>query len=265
MANEANAPAEAQSPAELRDEDYRSFCAALESSARGRDFLAEYARRNRHADTQMLLGALDRLEAQMRADGSALERLRDELRMLLIAIRLSRPGIAAASPQAKTAKLADLLDMMERRIDAIAEGKSADVKEPEVPPAEQPAAASLAIVPPLDEPELPIPSPAGAQPPAIALVQAPEKWLPDFSDNPAQIIHSKPASLAAFMPEITFGDEPPPVLGPSASPPMPPAAAPAAAATPAIEDPAKPATLPRSDAIAAIMALTEAERIALFT
>jgi hypothetical protein len=261
MANEANAPADAQSPAELRDEDYRSFCAALESSARGRDFLAEYARRNRHADTQMLLGALDRLEAQMRADGSALERLRDELRMLLIAIRLSRPGIAAAGPQAKTAKLADLLDMMERRIDAIAEGKSADGKVADVaPPAELPAASSLAIVPPLDEPELPIPSPAGAQPPAIALVQAPEKWLPDFSDDPAQIIHSKPASSAAFMPEITFGDAPPPVLGPSAAAPMPPVAA-----TPTIEEPPQPAAPPRSDAIAAIMALSEAERIALFT
>ena len=32
-------------------------------TARGRWFLAEYARRNRHADTTMLLKALDRIDA----------------------------------------------------------------------------------------------------------------------------------------------------------------------------------------------------------
>ena len=97
------------------------FCAALSASARGRAFLAEYARRNRNADTEVLLAALDRLEARLRADASAVQRLRDDLRMLLIAIRLARPEIDTASASAKTAKLASLLDLLERRIETMAE------------------------------------------------------------------------------------------------------------------------------------------------
>ena len=75
----------------------------------------------------MLLAALNRLEALMRADGTALERLRDELRLLLIAIRLARPDIDAASPLTKAAKLASLLDLMQRRIDAMVETKAVDL------------------------------------------------------------------------------------------------------------------------------------------
>ena len=105
------------------DDDYRSFCVALSERARGRNFLAEFAKRNRHADTEMLLAGIDRLEALMRAEGAALERLRDELRVLLITIRLARPDIGAASPPDKTAKLASLLDMLEQRIDGMVEVK----------------------------------------------------------------------------------------------------------------------------------------------
>ncbi len=157
-------------PSRLGEDDYRSLCAAIESSARGRDFLAEFARRNRHADTEMLVGALDRLETLMRAEGTALERLRDELRLLLIAIRLARPEIEAAGPLTKAAKLASLLNLLERRIDAMAENKPAEA----APAAEDtaPAPAPLTIVPRPDEPELPIPQPAAAAPPSIALVQA---------------------------------------------------------------------------------------------
>src|SRR5471032_1999570 len=102
------------------EDDYRSFCAALSESARGRDFLAEFARRNRNADTELLLAALDRLEAKINAEDTALERLRDELRVLLIAVRLARPDVDAADPPAKAAKLASLLEMLDRRIDALA-------------------------------------------------------------------------------------------------------------------------------------------------
>ncbi|HET9902945.1 MAG TPA: hypothetical protein VFQ27_04510 [Xanthobacteraceae bacterium] len=46
----------------LTDADYEAIAAAVMETARGRWFLAEYSRRNRHADTDMLLGALQRLE-----------------------------------------------------------------------------------------------------------------------------------------------------------------------------------------------------------
>lgn len=152
----------------LREEDYRTFCAALESTQRGRDFLVEYARRNRNADTEMLLDSLDRIETMMRAEGAARDRLQDELRVLLIAIRLARPDINSATALTKAARLVDLLDMMERRIDAMVENK-------DLPPITEeplPAFAALSVVPHPDEPELPIPSFASMlPPPPIALVQ----------------------------------------------------------------------------------------------
>ncbi len=151
----------------LREEDYRTFCAALESTQRGRDFLVEYARRNRNADTEMLLDSLDRIENMMRAEGAARDRLQDELRVLLIAIRLARPDINSATALTKAARLVDLLDMMERRIDAMVENK-------DLPPITEeplPVPAALSVVPRPDEPELPIPSFASVQPPPIALVQ----------------------------------------------------------------------------------------------
>ena len=173
----------------LREEDYRTFCAALESTQRGRDFLAEYGRRNRNADTEILLDSLDRIEGMMRTEGAARDRLQDELRVLLIAIRLARPDINSATALTKAARLVDLLDMMERRIDAMVENKDL------LPITEEPlpAPTALSVVPRPDEPELPIPSFASMQPPPpIALVQEvtvqelPQQELPK-PETPKQI------------------------------------------------------------------------------
>jgi hypothetical protein len=51
------------SPAPAAQGDYDSICAALMQTERGRWFLQEYARRNRSADTQILLAAIERIEA----------------------------------------------------------------------------------------------------------------------------------------------------------------------------------------------------------
>ena len=200
------------------DDDYRSFFAALSESARGRNFLAELAKRNRHADTEMLLAGFGRLEALMRTEGTALERLRDELRVLLIAIRLARPDIDATSQPDKMAKLASLLDLLERRIDGMVEGKAANT----VPRGDEPGPATLTVVPVSDEPELPIPSPAGTQP-AIALVRNDEV-------SNETVIRSTQLDPTVIEPVVTV----------------------------------KP-TRPPANSLAAIMALSEAERIALFT
>ena len=130
MPNEPLALAMRPPPDAPSEDDYQALCAALSESARGRAFLAEYARRNRHADTETLLAAIERLEAHLRADASAVQRLRDDLRMLLIAIRLARPEIDAAGPAAKAAKLTALLDLLERRIDAMAECRPAELAPP---------------------------------------------------------------------------------------------------------------------------------------
>jgi hypothetical protein len=217
------------------EDEYRSLCAALETSARGRAFLSEYARRNRNADTEIVLAALDRLAAQMRSDAAAVEHMRAELRMLLIAIRLARPDIDAGRPPGKVAMLTALVDLLERRIDALFDNKAASGQARPDEPAET-ARPQLSVVPPPDEPELPIPSPLGAQPPAIAVV------------HEAQ---ANRASGAAIMPEVNVFDSAPPVTAKTVAKPA------AAKAEPPPADRLRP--------LAAIMALTEDERLALFT
>jgi hypothetical protein len=74
MSNEAQALA-GESPGESTDDsEYKAFLTVLASSARGRAFLAEHARRARQADTEMLLAALARIEetlAEQRAQAAA--------------------------------------------------------------------------------------------------------------------------------------------------------------------------------------------------
>ncbi|HEV7259789.1 MAG TPA: hypothetical protein VGN82_18550 [Bosea sp. (in: a-proteobacteria)] len=53
---------EARSLTPLSETDYEAIEAAVMETARGRWFMAEYARRNRQADTQQLLGAINRIE-----------------------------------------------------------------------------------------------------------------------------------------------------------------------------------------------------------
>lgn len=63
MANEAQAFA--GEPQDAGSSEYEAFLAVLSSSARGRAFLTEHARRSRQADTDMLLEALSRIEAML--------------------------------------------------------------------------------------------------------------------------------------------------------------------------------------------------------
>jgi hypothetical protein len=52
----------------MPNEDYEAIEAAVMETARGRWFLTEFARRNRTADTQVLLEAIARLEDQIGGD-----------------------------------------------------------------------------------------------------------------------------------------------------------------------------------------------------
>src|SRR5947209_381790 len=49
-------------PRSADESDYETICAAVMESGRGRWFLEEYARRNRQADTALVLAAINRLE-----------------------------------------------------------------------------------------------------------------------------------------------------------------------------------------------------------
>jgi hypothetical protein len=248
MANEPQALM--RPPETLGEADYRAFCAALQASERGRAFLTEYARRNRHADTQVLLAALDRIEARIRADGAALARLRDELRLLVAAIRVTRAGTERGNAE----KLASLLALLERRIAALIAEPAADAAPTDVPAQAAPRAFSVVPVP--DEPELPIPSPAASLPPAIVLVQRPE------TDETIAA-----AANARLLPEVTVFDaasaprEPP--SAPEIAKPFEPIAFARKTDVAPKPEPARPPD--KMTALMALLALSEDERLALFT
>src|SRR5437868_998107 len=51
--------------------DYEAICGAFMETARGRWFLGEYAKRNRNADTRMVLDAVERIEATLASQKTA--------------------------------------------------------------------------------------------------------------------------------------------------------------------------------------------------
>src|SRR5262245_29761206 len=90
-------------PPALSEADYDAIEDAVMETMRGRWFLAEYARRNRHADTTMLLTALDRIEAAMRDERSvqSVDQFRFDLVEMAKAIARTKADIAAIKPDAE--------------------------------------------------------------------------------------------------------------------------------------------------------------------
>jgi hypothetical protein len=84
----------------ISEADYGAIEAAVLETARGRWFLREFARRNRTADTLVLLDAMSRLEQAVAAERSAqdLDRLRFDLVEMAKAIALTKTEIAALHP-----------------------------------------------------------------------------------------------------------------------------------------------------------------------
>ena len=89
-------------PAPLSEVDYEQIEGAVMETARGRWFLAEYARRNRNADTTMLLKALDRNEASIGGKPSVepVDRIRFDLIEMSKAISRTKAEIASIKPDA---------------------------------------------------------------------------------------------------------------------------------------------------------------------
>jgi len=71
------------------EDDYDLICATMMGSGRGRWFLDEYARRNRNADTALVLAAIERLEQAIKESsgsqraGEATVQLADSLKALV--------------------------------------------------------------------------------------------------------------------------------------------------------------------------------------
>ena len=88
-------------PSELSSADYDAIEQAVMETARGRWFLAEYARRNRHSDTVAVLDAIGRLESAVAAPRTSpdIERVRMDIREMAHAIARTKAEIAAIKPE----------------------------------------------------------------------------------------------------------------------------------------------------------------------
>ena len=103
MAEEAFALSPISARAALpSEEDYAAISAAFMETSRGRWFLGEYAKRNRNADTRMVLDAVARIEDSLSAQRQAAQAaIRDE--QLAQALDALRGAIEAARASAITA------------------------------------------------------------------------------------------------------------------------------------------------------------------
>jgi hypothetical protein len=72
MADDAQALSPLSSTSPASDADYDVIYAAVMETGRGRWFLQEYARRNRNADTEVLLSTLDRIEETIRSERASI-------------------------------------------------------------------------------------------------------------------------------------------------------------------------------------------------
>ena len=80
--------------AQPSEEDYDAIREAFMETSRGRWFLSEYAKRNRNADTRMVLDAVARIEENLAAQRHASD---DELAEALAAIRKAVDAARAAA------------------------------------------------------------------------------------------------------------------------------------------------------------------------
>ena len=242
--------AQASAPSGTSDEDdYQAFCQTLSASERGRSFLAEYARRNRNADTEQLLAAIEQLQSVMVAQPTPqrTDLVKRQLRELLDEIGAAQCELDELLLATKSEALADLVARVESRISRILWSFRADTasevetslpaSEAPTEPAEEPGRTHLAVVPIPDQPELPIPSPSASSPPAISLVRS-ETELAEvaFIEAPPEQDLARSDGPESHSDQPVSGEEKPvdtnpPVAGPLSS----------------------------------IMSLSEDERLALFT
>jgi len=221
------------------EDDYQAFCQTLSASERGRAFLAEYARRNRNADTEQLLAAIEQLQSVMVAQPApqGTDLVKRQLRELLDEIGTAQCELDELLLATKTEALASLIARVESRISRILWSLRADAApevetSPPAPaePAEESERTHLAVVPVPDQPELPIPSPGASSPPTISLVRS------DTELAEVAFIEAPPEQDVARSDQPVSGEGKPVDTNPPAAGPL-----------------------------SSIMSLSEDERLALFT
>jgi len=137
MTARAGPPSDASS-----ERNYQAFYGALSASARGRDFLAEYARRNRKADGEKLLAAIDKLQSLLPDTAAAqYETVKRELGSLLVEVNAIQTELDASVLAIKAAKFTELATLVEQRISNILASLDAQpVAKADIPPMSEPDA-----------------------------------------------------------------------------------------------------------------------------
>jgi hypothetical protein len=206
------------------EDDYQAFCQTLSASERGRAFLAEYARRNRNADTEQLLAAIEQLQSVMVAQPAPqrTDLVKRQLRELLDEIGTAQCELDELLLATKTEALANLIARVESRISRILGSLRADAApevetSPPAPaePAEESERTHLAVVPVPDQPELPIPSPGASSPPTISLVRS------DTELAEVAFIEAPPEQDVARSDQPVSGEGKPVDTNPPAAGPLP--------------------------------------------
>jgi hypothetical protein len=262
MPKQSIALAYSRPPDTLGETEYHALVQALSESARGRAFLNEHARRSRSAETKTLLTAIERIEAQVRPRPR--DPLYDDLGNVLEELRTARARIEAGGKVAKADQLGALLELLLRRIGKMLPPPATDVKRiaPPPKPAATPTAAPRPAARWLEEPLVPPPAVNDARP------------LP------------RPAG-SGIAAKVASTLRTPPRVARQAQPPAPPRARPATAVeieaeiqelvvtevesrarkmpSAATAAPKTARAITAKEALAAIMALSEEERIALFS
>ncbi|KAB0266942.1 hypothetical protein [Microvirga brassicacearum] len=85
---------------DFADSDFTAIEAAVMETSRGRWFLREYARRNRHADTEVVLGAVNRLQDDTLPGRAVrvMDHLHDNLRTIATMFEQTRREVALLPP-----------------------------------------------------------------------------------------------------------------------------------------------------------------------
>ncbi|MEJ2623055.1 MAG: hypothetical protein P8Z80_00475 [Pseudolabrys sp.] len=247
----------------LGETEYRALVQVLSESARGRAFLEEHARRSRSAETKILLTAIERIEAQVRPRPP--DPVYNDLGQVLEELRTARARIESGGKVAQADQLGALLELLLRRITKMLPPLAAQAKRLAPPkPAAAPAAAPRPaaarwleeplVPPPAVNDALPHPS-AGGIAAKVPATPRPAPAVARRAPAPTQPAPARPASAVAIEDEIKVLVDAQ-VESRAKKAPAPVAAPTALVATRAIT---------AKEALAAIMALSEEERIALFS
>lgn len=235
--------AAALAPGEPAGEDeYRAFYAVLAATARGRAFLDEHARRMRHAETGVLLAALKRLESQVAAQAASpapAPPMLAEVGAVLETVRSARAQIDAVQLSATVTQLVSALETVQRRLSALLPAPPAPVSAGEREPVRPAfalaitavAAQALAAAQPEDEPIKVIK--AGSMPPPPVFAGEDFSACGDVSTGAGDEFSSDEAETAESTADLQIANAPAPASD---------------------EDPLGP-----------LMALSEEERLALFS